>query len=468
VAIDEQLAAYVREQWAVLVGDAKARCAGADDAEAHELVLGALTRVALRWRFADRDADLDGVVRRGLLRACRDRDKRRLRDGGRDIQLMEVGVADRAAETTLSAAPLPQLSPINPLAVLARRVSRLRRRRLVAASAGAAAVVAAAVTLVLSGSGGGHPHRKVVRAVAVPAPIAFPRASAAYPTGVAQGGGYLWTLELHPSSSRPGTTIVRRNLVTGRQEVSYQMPGEDFGIAYGLGRVWAWGVDDSRPHVSAVSSLDPKTSAVHAVRMGKGGMIASAAFTGDYGWFTQPEQNRVLLVAPRADGTMVTVEVAGARNVASVSATSVVVSGTSGVIQELPANLLVEPGAAFPTLLSSTPSYGVWIGHDNRLGYQSDISAPPSVQLGLPLSAGVVAGDPAHGVYVATRSDDPLHYDPYLLYYSPAALKAPRPRSTARLDGREQVESMVSGQNGGIVFVTTDGSIESWNPSSVG
>lgn len=458
-----------RAQWPRLVAEAKTLCPGAADADASELVLGALTQVALRPRLVRAEDDLDGVIGQALLRTCMQREKQQLRErGAGDIQLMDVGFLDRPVEPAPSEPPLPQLSAADAVAVLADRIGRRRRRRRAVGSVGAAAVVAAVAALGLSGSGGGHPHQKVARAVASAAPIALPYAPSAVTSGVAAGGGYLWTLEQHPSSERRGSTIVRRNLVTGRPEASYRVPGEDFGIGYGLGRVWAWGVDDFRRNASEVISLDPTTAAVHALRVDHTEAIAGAAFTADYGWFTEPERNLVLQLASRASGAMATKEVPGARNVASVSATSVVVSGTFGFTYQLPAKHLVEPSAAFSTLLSSTPSYGIWIGHDNLLAYQPDLTAPSSVHLRLPLAAGLVTGDPAAGVYVATRSNDPQHYNPYLIYYSPAALKALQPRPTVRLDGHVRVESMVPGQNGGIVFVTSAGAIESWNPTAVG
>ena len=63
--------------------------------------------------------------------------------------------------------------------------------------------------------------------------------------------------------------------------------------------------------------------------------------------------------------------------------------------------------------------------------YQTAIDAAPTLTLRLPLNVGAVVGDPADGVYIATRSENPRHYDPYLIYYSPAALTAAHPRPTA-------------------------------------
>jgi hypothetical protein len=461
VTIDERLASYVRDQWPDLVEYAATQ--GGDAAGAPEIALSALTSVASRWRRVRGSDDLDAAVRAAVSRIGR---QQREREGGADYQIMQVGTIDPAeaapADVLRSGEPV-----IDPLPALARRVRRVRGRRLAGSAAGVAVVVVAVVLVVSSTGSDRHPRRRAQRPVVEAAPIAIPHALAAEPSSVAVGGGYLWTLELHPSSGRPGSTIVRRDLVSGRPEASYQVPGEDFGLAYGLGKVWAWGVNDTRRNESAVSSLDPTTGAVHAVRLDKGEVIAGAAFTAEAGWFTEPKQNRVLLVAPDSHGLTVRVGLPGARNVAPVSATSVVVSGTFGVMHELPANVLVQSGSPFLTYLSSTASYGVWIGHDNQLYYRTGIDDAPSVAVRLPLDVGLVTGDPATGVYVATRSNDPQHYDPYLVYYSPTALRAPRPRPTARLDGRVEVESMVSGQAGGIVFVTTSGAIESWNPSAV-
>jgi hypothetical protein len=53
------------------------------------------------------------------------------------------------------------------------------------------------------------------------------------------------------------------------------------------------------------------------------------------------------------------------------------------------------------------------------------------------------------------------------VYYSPQSLREADPQPTARLDGRVRVESMAAGRHGGLVFVTTEGQIEAWNPAVV-
>ena len=75
--MDERLVEYVGAQWTELVDYAKQVCDDADDAEAQELVLATLTRVAGRWPLVPDKDHPDEYVRRELARTITRRAKRR-------------------------------------------------------------------------------------------------------------------------------------------------------------------------------------------------------------------------------------------------------------------------------------------------------------------------------------------------------------------------------------------------------
>jgi hypothetical protein len=364
----------------------------------------------------------------------------------------------------LGDAPAVPVTPASLLA-LARRLSRLRRRRALAVPAAAAVVVLAVVLSTLHGSSPVvAPTTTAVTAIVPAPPVALSRLASANPSGVVSGDGFMWTVELHPSARHGGTTIERRDLTTGRPLQSYQVPGEDFGIGYGLGKIWAWGADDGRPLVNEVSTLDPASGRVTTVGMGTGS-IQSVAFTSRGAWFTQPQRNRIVVLTAGLRTGRAVFRADGAGDIGTLTTDSVASLDSGGAVLELPLGVVINHNDISLTLLSTTPSHGVWIGHVDDLSYQPTINSPLTVSLRLPLQAAHVVGDPATGVYVATESSNPQYVSPYLLYYSPQALRAPHPRAVARLDGDVEVQSMTAGVNGGLVFVATDGSVVEWNPS---
>jgi hypothetical protein len=294
--------------------------------------------------------------------------------------------------------------------------------------------------------------------------VTLPHLARAYPNGVVAAAGQLWTVELHPSNKVPGTTVVRRDPGTGREETSYAVPGEDFGIAYGLGMIWTWGAAAGGPPASDVSVIDPETGHVRTLRVSYG-PIEDVAFADGLAWFTQPDLNRVLRIAPLGRTRPTTLVADGARDIAPLGTASVVVLGSSGSLLDLPDEVFINRNDPTLTMLAAAPQYGVWLAHGRNLTHEPAIDLPLDVSLRLPLPVREVLGDPADGAYIATQSEGPQRYDPYLVYYSPQALASRHPRPTALLDGRVRVESMTSGPDGGVVFVTTSGALVSWNPS---
>ena len=518
------LAEYVAEHWDSLLAEADE--IADEHVDRSEVVLDALTRVA-RGRAPADDADLDRRIRRQITGAA----ARRLRrseasprgpaDDLADIDVVEVapwaaaggwdtgtpdGEADGArsdADSAATAPATPDPDALDPVEALRARVRRARRRRTVELAAGAAVLVVAVVLVATgAGEGGSGPagtnragpaganhiggqragtnHGRMAdpngstdpnggtqsMGAASQNPVELPSSPEARPTGVAAGGGHLWTLELHPSGRRPNTTVVERDLGTGRREASYQVPGEDFGISYALGRVWVWGVESGIRNASVVTALDP-VSGARWTKAVDTDVIEAAGFTAHRAWFTEDGLSRVVAVTPAGHAEALRLRLSDASHVAATGPGSVVVSGDSDIMQLLPTGRPALAENAPPTLLASSRGYAVWIGEGADLFYRPHVAAPSTLHLRLPLRVALVVGDPTRGVYVATSSNDPQHFDPYLVYYSPRDLRAAHPQPSARLDGRVRVESMAPAPRGGLVFVTTDGQIEGWDPAVV-
>jgi hypothetical protein len=145
----------------------------------------------------------------------------------------------------------------------------------------------------------------------------------------------------------------------------------------------------------------------------------------------------------------------------------VLVAGRSGTLRELPSQQFVYLGAKPPTVLEAAPAYGIWIAYGRRLTFQTRIDQAPLVSMTMPYPVRFVSGDPATGIYVALDSKDAEDNEPYLVYYSPAALAAHRTQPTAKLTGDLQVEGMVDDPVGGIVYVTNNGAVVAWRPGGL-
>jgi hypothetical protein len=295
-------------------------------------------------------------------------------------------------------------------------------------------------------------------------PVALPRLPYAYPGGVVAGGGYLWTVELHPSAKHPGSFIERRDPFTGRQEATYHVPEEDFTIAFGLGRVWTWGGGYRQGEPTIVSTIDPSTGAIHSADVRPRAGIAGVAFAAGRAWFTEPGRGQVMSVDPDHLGDMHAIGIVGARDVVPVGPSAVVVSGTTGLLHKLPSNAILGTPSSSLTKLAAAPGYGVWIAHGRQLTYQPAINAPLTTTLHLPYPVSGVMGDPEQGVYVSLAGSKPPLDAPYLVYFSPRSLQAAHPRPTAALNGHIGVSSMAARPDGSVVFVTFDGGVWAWTP----
>jgi hypothetical protein len=452
--VDERLVAYVRAQWAELVGYATELCAHADLAEVQELVLATLARVSRRWRFVPDKDNPDVYVRQRLIRACVDRDKKREADSA-TYQVMDVGRADAPVRTPVG------LSADEAIAVLARRVRRAHRSRLVAA--GVAVVLVGVVVVVGVAGSGGTPLRRV------PTPrhqvvrlLSFPQELTDFAGGVTAGGGYIWTIESRATKHGSRSFVVQRDPVSGRVIARYAVPEPDDHIAYGFGKAWAWHDNDDFPTTS-IATVD-LSGEIASSRTTPPIAIQDATFTANAAWFTEPKVNSVLLFSHGVLGAASTVSVSRPKFVVPLSSRSVLVGGGSNTLLALPSHRTYPLSGGPPTLLAPAPSYGFWVAHGRQMYYQSAISASHKLVLTMPLAIGAIIGGPATGVFVALRSDDPLNHDPYLVYYSPAALAQAHPVPTAHLDGLAQAEGMVADPAGGIVFVTNEGTVEAWRP----
>jgi hypothetical protein len=249
---------------------------------------------------------------------------------------------------------------------------------------------------------------------------------------------------------------------------AYLVPGEDFFLAYGVGRLWAWGNPGVAGASTTLSSLNPSSGAVRRVRLGPGVGLTSVAFAKGSAWFTEPAQNRVLLVGRVPVRFLQTIVVPKPEYAVTVDPLTILVSDASGALRELPSYEVADAREAFPTLLSQAPALGLWFGHGKLLDYQRTLGTAPSVELRLAHPVSAVAGDPVTGVYVATKSSSAQNYGPYLVYYSGAAATSRLPEASAQLGGHVRIESMAAEPGGGVVFVTSDGVVASWNPAGDG
>jgi hypothetical protein len=464
--VDGRFVGYVLGAWGELVAYARVPCPDASVAEAEQLVLAALTRVAGRWRLV-RDKDHpDTYVRQVLIRTCVSRDKRVSKEPS-DILLMDVGFVDRRPTPVVeaSAGVRAEINAEEALARLAHRVSRVNRRRLVVAVGTVVVVVAVALTV----PGSKAPPRQVVAkhkvTHLVPRLLAFPESQTNFAGGVTSGGGFIWTIETHATLRGSVAEVVQRDPVNGEVAARFPVPQADDHIGYGFGKAWTWHDGADFPNTAIATMSD--AGGIETLRTTPPVAIHDVTFTGNGAWLTEPKVNRVMKFADGVLGADSDTTLPGARFVVPLSATSVLVSGRTGVLHELPSGIPVLAGRTAPTLLDPAPSFGFWLGFGRRVTYLAALGGPENIKLTMPLAVAQVVGDPSSGVYIALKSDDPLNHDPYLVYYSPLALEASHPKPTAHLDGLTQAEGLAVDPAGGVVFVTNSGTVEAWRPDGL-
>jgi hypothetical protein len=472
--MDDRLAAYVAARWDDLVDHARERCSPADDADdaaAQDLVLSTLTTVATRWWLVpDRDHP-DIYVRRKLDRLCAAHNKRRTPD--ENFQLMHVGVV----ETTLSGAPdditasstaigTGRCPASEAVAIVARRARRVSRTWQAFGGIAVAAVVAASVSA-LTRSDTSKPHAAEAAGHIGSVPlVAFPHWPTHFATDVTEGIGAIWTIETRGAAADSHALVLEHDPVSGHVVASYAAPKADDRIAFGFGKIWAWHDATDYPSKTTITTIDT-VGDVQAFRTRQAIAITSATFTNGAAWFVEPGTHTLIrfpagvLADPRRSPNT------RARFIVPTSARSILIAEADGTLRQLPDGQVIARSTAPPTLLSPAPGYGIWTGRGNRVSYQASVNAKPAVTITLPLRIAAVVGDPRHGVYIATKSNNPLHYDPYLVYYSPAALRAASPQPTARLNGLVQAERMVASPAGGVVFVTNKGTVNAWDPVGI-
>jgi prepilin-type processing-associated H-X9-DG protein len=410
---------------------------------------------------------------------------------GDDLGATGSDEAGRRTEGLLRAAisEVPECSPAPeiPVVELDRRVRRRWQRRVAVATAVAVAVgVAAMWTLTrppgAASTGAGHHLREprfasnpgsidrsaVARLEASAGAVLLPEPPTNYASAVTAGGGFLWTIEIHATRHGSRSVVVKRNPRSGTIVARISVPASDDDIAFGLGHVWTWSTR-SDSATTAMAVIDPASGDVEQSRTTPPVAIANAAFADGHAWFTEPAAGAVEVIAGARLGSAVREKIDGARFVVPFDSHHVLVAGQGGELHELPGDVLVDPDQTGLTLLSTAPDYGIWLAGGNRIVYLPNDSSSPSVSLTLPHPVGSVTGDPAHGVYIALKSKNPAHNDPYLVYYSPTELAtATDPLPSATLDGFEQAEGMVANPTGGVVFVSNEGAIDSWDPELPG
>jgi hypothetical protein len=465
--VDGRFLGYVLGEWAELFAYARELCPDADVAETQELVLATLTRVGGRWRFVAGKDDLDSYVRGLLVRACVSRNERTTKESG-DVLLMDVGFV--GVPVAVAKASPTEMSPPDAVAVLTRRVGRVRRVRLIAAAG--VVVVVAALALTLPGSGG-SPRTGGTKAAAAkhrvarvaPRLVAFPQPLTDFAGGVTSGGGFIWTIENRDTRRGSRSYVVQRNPQSGVVVGRYVVPEADDHIGFGFGKAWTWHNNDDFPN-TAIATIG-ETGSIETFTSTPPIAIDDMTFTAHDAWLTEPKINRVVRLTNGVLGADNESVVRGAKFVVPLGPSSVLVAGRTGTLHELPSGLPILAGKTAPTLLDPAPSYGFWLGFGRRVAYLSTVGGPENIRLTLPLAVAKVVGDPADGVYIALQSDDPLNHDPYLVYYSPTALEANHPQPTAHLDGLAQAEDLVVDPAGGVVFVTNEGTVEAWRPAGL-
>ena len=399
----------------------------------------------------------------------------------------------------LAEAPAPSLTEADPLAAIGRRATWVRRSRVGGVAAAAIVVLAGFGAAFTVSSHPGHrfaagrslsakaaarasarafgigalshlPHPFDEGAPAVPVlePRLLSRSPSAFATAVTAGGGYLWTIEVVPTARGSRSVVVQRDPTTNLVVRSIRVPSADNEVGYGDKTVWTWSSNNAsrRTVIGTLNGLDSGT-----LTFSPSVAIQSAAFTASgRTWFAVPSQDAVKTY-DHGFAIHHSLPVPGARFPVAVSRSEIVVA-SGNTIRELPGGQTVDATqgdqngpATRLTLLESAPSYALWIAHGRELVYQARVNGPIGQELLLPHRVFAVVGDPKHGVFVATHSENPLNHDPYLVYYSPQSLASARPSATFRLDGSVQAESMVADPAGGIVYTTNMGAVVRWDPA---
>jgi hypothetical protein len=469
--MDERLAAYVGTQWDELVDHARDRCASSDatgDALAQDLVLSTLTTCAVRWRMVRDHDQPDNYVRRQLARACKARDRRQVPQ--EKFQMMQVGVVNDAPAGTSDDTSTPpatsrsaRITASEAVAIVDQRTRRVHRSLQVM---GAVAVVAVAAIWAsdLSGSGSSKPQVAAAGHVRSVSLVAFPELPTHFASDVTTGLGAIWTIESRGAATDAQAVIVERDPVSGQVVARYAAPKTDDRIAFGFRKIWVWHDSANYPSKTTIATVDT-VGDVTSFRTRPATAITSATFTNRAAWFVEPATQTLIrfpggvLVDPQRTRSR------RARFIVPLSKRSVLIAEADGTLRELPGDREIAPSTTPPTLLSPAPAYGIWTGHGDRVSFQRSVNAKPSVTITLPLRVAAVVGTPTHGVFVATTSNNPLHYDPYLAYYAPTALDHANPQPTAQLNGLVQAEHLVASPAGGIVFVTNKGTVYAWNPA---
>ncbi|HTW20759.1 MAG TPA: hypothetical protein VME70_11175 [Mycobacteriales bacterium] len=456
--VEQRFADYVREHWPALVDQVSAEYGDttADRQRAERVLVRSLTRLGLRWRRVHDDPDSE--LHRLLLRDPAGRSDRQRTDPDGYL-VMDVSPAGTDRDG-VDAAGDP-MSVDAALASIMRAVRRTRQRQ----GAAVAVVVVIAGAVIASSIGPGsarHGGGKAAAAVVLASAVHYPQGPTDFASDVTAGGGYIWTIETRPTRAGSLSYVVKRNPVNGQVVGRYRVPRPDDHIAYGFGKAWAWHDDNDYPS-TAIATVDG-AGGVDVERSTPSIAIDEVTFTDRFVWLTEPRANQVMTMRDGVLGAQAVSSVSGARFVVPLGPSSVLVAGRSGLMRELPSGNSVVIGGT-PTLVAPAPSYGIWIVTGRRASYFPAISDRATLTLPLSLEVGAVIGDPSDGVYIATRSRNPRHYDPYLVYYSPAALEKHHPKPTARLDGFVQAETMTANPAGGIVFTTNEGAVDSWNPA---
>jgi hypothetical protein len=389
-------------------------------------------------------------------------------------------------------APTATATATDPVGALARRVRRARRRLAVGAGV-AAAVVAAAVVVPLAALGGNGVSNGHLGVANSPSTGPTPTAKTAVPDvwmqdviAVASGDDgspneAVWAM----GGSDPvnSATLMKLDPVTGKVLRRVTVPGPVDFLTVGLGYVWAYGGGDGGyGNLSVIDRVDPASGKVHTLRIHGKGAPYSMVFTAQGAYVSLAVRDEVVRVSGVGGrlGLYLPVHVPG-------QPTNMVVTGDGNVwVQESLRHKWAEldvadgrsklvhtyswngPVSAFShdntvwtsdsktRVVEITPSYlssGVSVAYGNRV---------PTV--GRPV--GVVEEADGGGIYVATA--DPSAADVVsdrsgISYYSPEAVNAGSRQPTYELPNID-VQSIAADPDAGVAFITSDGTLEHWNP----
>ncbi len=345
----------------------------------------------------------------------------------------------------LADAPTPPLAVTDPVAAVDRRLTRARLR-LAAGAAAAAVVVTAGVVVPLQVLGDGHGPAQVAVA---PTPAPDLRA-------VAAGGGSEWAVtDSGAGPDRSDSLLLRLDPATGRREQAVPLQLHASAVAFGLGRVWAWGSTSA-----TVVTVDPAdgTSITHSWQ--GLGAVRDVAFADGAAWVTLPDRVVRLVVAPgsRRLDQAATIDLVGAGRIVVTDSGHVWVQADTSLVLVSPVQPGHDPGdrvhMAGP-LLGPAGGDQVWTYDGSRLVALT----PELLRAGESVAQGARIPVPAEPAQVVTAADGSWYARAGRDLFHVAGGQV-----TARL-ADAYATSLAADPSGGVLFTDAAGRLRRWAPT---